>query len=233
MATQQIRVEYDLALPNSFLVDHGTSDGNTRTAVYDGPDKIYLQIGADGREVAGPLTEDDIADGRPMPGDCVDWYEVDCATNPLICQLRGPVIDELEEEYTGETVHPQSPEIEGYPQFSYSTPIMPGDIYDKMSVRVVDGELEVDRWTVEKKLVDRDTAYTWDDIRAKRNMTLEQCDMRTSTDMPSELLEEWKVYRQRLRDLPSVLEAAGVTPMVAYYMFPEPPQGANPVNGAI
>jgi len=62
---------------------------------------------------------------------------------------------------------------------------------------------------------------------------LEQCDMRTSTDMPSELLEEWKVYRQRLRDLPAVLEAAGVTPMVAYYMFPEPPQGANPVNGAL
>ena len=56
MATQQIRVEYDLALPNSFLVDHGTSDGNTRTAVYDGPDKIYLQLGADGREVCGPLT---------------------------------------------------------------------------------------------------------------------------------------------------------------------------------
>ena len=98
MATQQIRVEYDLALPNSFLVDHGTSDGNTRTSVYDGPDKIYLQIGADGREVAGPLTEDDIADGRPMPGDCVDWFEVDCATNPLICQLRGPVIDELAED---------------------------------------------------------------------------------------------------------------------------------------
>ena len=74
MATQTIRVEYDLALPNEFLVDHEQTDGNTRTAVYNGPDKIYLQIGADGREVAGPLTEDTILDGRPMPADCVEWF---------------------------------------------------------------------------------------------------------------------------------------------------------------
>ena len=233
MATQQIRVEYDLALPNSFLVDHGTSDGNTRTAVYDGPDKIYLQIGADGSEVAGPLIEDDIADGRAMPADCVDWFEVDCATNPLICQLRGPVVNELEEEYTGEEVHPQSPEIDGYPRYSYGTPIMPGDLYDAMSVRVVDGEVEVDRWSVSKKLIDRDTDLTWDQLRAKRNMMLESCDSRTSTDMPTDMLETWKAYRQKLRDFPAVMQANNVPPNIAYYMFPEEPAGADAALGAI
>ncbi len=232
MATQQIRVEYDLALPNSFLVDHGTSDGNTRTAVYDGPDKIYLQLGADGREVCGPLTEDDIADGRPMPADCVDWYEVDCATNPLICQLRGPVVNELEEEYTGETVHPGSPVVEGYPQFSYGTPIMPEDIYHKHSVRLVDGELTVHRYTATEKLLDRSSDLTWDDIRQKRNESLEGCDSRQASDMPAALAEEWRVYRQRLRDLPSTLEAAGVSPNIAFYMFPEAPGSATPTNGA-
>lgn len=231
MATQQIRVEYDLALPNEFLVDHGTSDGNTRQAVYDGPDKIYLQIGADGTEVAGPLIEDDIADGRPMPADCVDWLEVDCATNPLICQLRGPVVNELEEEYTGETVHPQSPVVEGYPQFSYGTPIMPEDIYDKNSLTVTDGEISVHRHTVSEKLLDRETLLTWDEIRTKRNEALDGSDSKQASDMPAALQEEWRVYRQRLRDLPATLEAAGVPPSIAYYMFPEQPGGATPVNG--
>jgi len=223
MASEQIRVEYDLALPNSFLVDHSTSDGRTRTAVYDGPDKIYLQIGEDGREIAGPLTEDDILDGRPMPADCVDWFEVDCATNPLICQLRGPVVDELEEEYTGESVHPQSPELEGYPQFSYATPIMPADIYDASSLRVVDGELQIDRWTVSQKMVDRDEDLTWEQLRAKRNQMLETSDMRTSTDMPTDLLEQWKEYRTKLRDFPALMQANNVPPNVAYYMFPAEP----------
>mgnify|MGYP001159407745 FL=1 len=228
MASQQIRVEYDLALPNSFLVDHATTDGKTRTAVYDGPDKIYLQIGADGREVAGPLTEDDILDGRPMPADCVDWFEVDCATNPLVCQLRGPVVDELEEEYTGETVHPGSPDIDGYPQFSYGTPIMPNDLYNKESVRVVKGEITMDRYTVAQKLLDRDDELTWEEIRQKRNDALSNSDSKSADDMPAALLQEWKTYRQKLRDFPATMEAAGVTPSVAFYMFPVEPEFTNP-----
>lgn len=234
MATQQIRVEWDLDLPNSFLVDHSTSDGNTRAAVYDGPDKIFLQIGADGREVAGPLTEDDMADGRPQPADCVERFEVDCATNPLVCQLRGPVIDELEEEYTGETVHPGSPDIDGYPQFSYGTPLMPGDIYNGKSMQVVDGTIQIDRWTVPQKLIDRDALLTWDQIRAKRNEMLEQCDMRTGTDMPTDILDAWKAYRVKLRDFPATMLANNVEPTIAYYMFPESPddiKAKNAVSG--
>ena len=226
MATRQIRVEYDLALPNDFLVDHEQTDGNTRTATYNGPDKIYLQIGEDGTEKHGPLTEDDIADGRPMPEDVVDWFEVDCATNPLVCELRGPVVDELQEEYTANVVHAATPEVDGYPQFYYSTPLMPADIYDKQSLRVVDGEITLDKWTVVQKLLDRDEDLTWDDIRRKRNDMLEQCDMRTTSDMPSSMLEEWKAYRVKLRDFPATMQAAGVTPNWAFYMFPLSPTDA-------
>lgn len=228
MASQQIRVEYDLALPNSFLVDHATTDGKKRTAVYDGPDKVYLQIGSDGKEVAGPLTEDDILDGRPMPADCVDWFEVDCATDPLVCQLRGPVVDELEEEYTGETVHPGSPVIAGYPQFSYGTPIMPADLYNKNSLKVVDGAVTLDRYTVPQKLLDRETELTWEEIRQKRNDALSACDGKTVDDMPAALLKEWKDYRQQLRDFPATMEAAGVSASIAFYMFPQEPEYTTP-----
>jgi hypothetical protein len=228
MASQQIRVEYDLALPNSFLVDHATTDGKKRTAVYDGPDKIYLQIDANGKEIAGPLTEDDILDGRPMPADCAEWFEVDCATNPLVCQLRGPVVNELEEEYTGETVHPGSPVIAGFPQFSYGTPIMPQDLYDDKSLTVADGKVSIDRWTVNKKLLDRDDAPTWDEIRTKRNDALAACDAKTADDMPAALLKEWKDYRQLLRDFPATMQAASVTPSIAFYMFPQEPEFTTP-----
>ena len=83
MATKIISQGWQLSLPNSFLVDHSFSDGKQRDQTYDGPDKIWLQIGADGKEKYGPLTEDDIADGRPKPADVVQWYEVDCARSNL------------------------------------------------------------------------------------------------------------------------------------------------------
>ena len=56
---------------------------------------------------------------------------------------------------------------------------------------------------------------------------LEQTDSRTGADMPDALLNEWKAYRVLLRDLPANLEAAGVEPNIAYYMFPDAP-GAAP-----
>jgi hypothetical protein len=234
MATEIIHVEYELPLPNNFLVDHSFSEGNTRTSAYDGPDKIYLQIGEDGTEKYGPLIEDDILDGRPMPEDVVEWFEVDCTTNPLICQLRGQPINELEEQYTGEVVHEQSPEIDGFPKFTYQTPLMPGDIYDKYSVKVVDGELTIKTWTVIQKLLDRDTDLTWDDIRRHRDGHLQGTDGRVTEDMPQTLKDAWKEYRQKLRDFPEIMQSNGVPPNIAYYMFPENPDAIKePTNGGL
>jgi hypothetical protein len=226
-----ISVEFDLNLPNEFLVDHSQTEGKTRKFTYHGPDKVYLQLGEDGTETHGPLTEEDIADGRPIPADVVEWYEVDCTTNPLICQLRGPVIDELQEERDGEeVVHPGSPAIDGYTQFTYQLPLMPDDIYDRYSVKLVDGELTLKTWSVPEKLLDRQENLTWDDIRKHRNQLLEGSDARVTTDMPTELQDQWKAYRQKLRDLPAVMEAAGVEPSVAFYMFPEQPLGATSIE---
>ena len=223
-----ISVEFDLSLPNSFLVDHSQTEGKTRKFTYHGPDKIWLQIGEDDTETHGPLTAEDIADGRPVPADVVEWLEVDCTTNPLICQLRGPIIDELQEERDGEEVpHPGSPLIEGYPQLKYQLPLMPDDIYDRRSVKLVDGTLTVREWAVAEKLLDKQEFLTWDDVRKHRNQLLEGSDSRVTTDMPTELQDAWKAYRQKLRDLPAVMEAAGVEPSVAFYMFPDQPLGAS------
>lgn len=224
MATKQIHLEYELVLPNDFLIDHDTTEGKTRTTTYDGPDKIYLQIGEDGTEVHGPLTEDNIMDGRPMPADVVEWFEVDCTENPLVCQLRGPIDNSKQEEYTGTVlVSSKTPEIEGYPQFSYNTPLMPSDIYDKYKLRVVDGEVVIPRFSVTEKLLDRKDDLTWEEIRRKRDDILSSTDGKVTEDMPEDLKTEWKAYRQLLRDMPATLQDAGVEPNWAFYMFPDSP----------
>lgn len=218
-----ISVPYNLPLPNEFLVDHSQSEGKTREAVYHGPDKLYLQLDKEThREKYGPLTAEDLADGRPIPIDCY-LYEVDCADHPLICQLRAPIVNELQEDYTDEVIHPESPLIEGYPQFTYQLPLKPEDIYDRFSVRLEDGELKIDAFTIPQKLGDRDVNRSWDDVRAHRDRLLEESDGQVPIDAPAALVEEFKIYRQRLRDLPTIMEAAGVPAHIAFYMFPEHP----------
>ena len=228
-----ISIEYDLPLPNEFLVDHSQSLGKTRKVTYDGPDKLYLYIGEDGFENHGPVTEDDLADGRPCPADAY-LYEIDCTEYPLLCQLRGPVIPHTQEERTGEEViHPQSPYIEGYPQLKYQLPLIPDDIYNRYSVKIVDGNPTLQVWTATQKLIDRDVELTWDDIRNHRDRMLTNSDSQLAEDMPESLKDKWKEYRQRLRDLPAVMQENNVPPSVAYYMFPEIPVDAPPPLTAI
>ena len=234
MATKIISHTWKLKLPNDFLVDHSFSDNKERTAVYDGPDKIYLQLGADGKEKYGPLTEDDIADGRPRPADVVEWFEVDCAandTNTLICQLRGPVIDEKEEERgTGEVVHAGSPDVGAeYPRLSYATPLMTDDIYDFESIKKnSSNQLEISAFTVKQKLNGADVDLTWDNIRSMRTRNLEQSDGSVASDMPTALSDQWKAYRQKLRDFPKTMLDAGVHPNIAQNMFPQDPSYQEP-----
>lgn len=223
----QISVEFDLPLPNEFLVDHSFSEGKTRKYTYHGPDKIYLQIGEDGTEKYGPLTAEDIADGRPVPADVVEWFEVDCTENPLACQLRAPIVNDLQEDYTNDAYHPGSPEVPGYDRYSYSLPLMPADVFDKWNVKVVDGEIKLSVYTVSEKLHGKPEDLTWSDIRNHRDMMLGMSDGQIADDMPQSLKDEWMEYRQKLRDLPTVLEDAGIDPNIAYYMFPLQPKSAN------
>ena len=235
MATKIISHPYKLKLPNSFLVDHSFSDGKERDSNYDGPDKIYLQIGADGKEKYGPLTEDDIADGRPKPLDVEEWFEVDCAAsdlNALICQLRGPVIDEREEERgTGDYWHPGSPDLgSDYGRLGYSLPLMPDDIYNVDSLTVSGGKITIDAFTPREKINGVDKDKTWDDVREQRNQALTASDGDIAEDMPEEMKTKIKAWRQRLRDFPKTMLDNGIEPNVASMMLPNNPMHVDPAS---
>ena len=63
-------------------------------------------------------------------------------------------------------------------------------------------------------------------------MLLKNSDSELQEDMPADLKNQWKDYRQRLRDWPTAMQNAGNSPLFAYYM--EPIQvGADPVTGMI
>ena len=244
MATKIIEQGWQLSLPNDFLTDHSFSDGKYRDQTYDGPDKIYLQIGADGKELYGPLTEDDIADGRPKPADVVQWYEVDCARSnlhTLICQLRGPVVNEKEEDRGAgsDVYHAGSPDMtaDGYDRFTYSSTLFPDDIYNFESITVANpgsagpDDITISAFTPKEKMNGVDFDKTWDHVREHRNKVLANSDGMVAEDMPDALKTQWKTYRQQLRDLPTKMQAAGVHPNFADMMFPMEPNFTNPPDG--
>jgi len=245
MATKIIEHTWKLSLPNSFLVDHSMTDGKQRDQTYDGPDKIYLQIGADGKEHYGPLTEDDIADGRPKPADVVQWFEVDCARSDkhaLICQLRGPVVNEKEEsrDLSVDVAHPGSPDLssDGYQQFTYGSVLYPDDVWNYESITVTNpgsagpDDISISAFTAREKINGVDEDKTWDMVRSHRNRELSNSDGAIAEDMPDALKTQWKTYRQQLRDLPGKMTAASVHPNIADMMFPMQPDYVEPPRDA-
>lgn len=231
-----VEFEWTLNLPNEYMVDHSFTDGHTRTCVYDGPDKLYLIINNDtGKEEMGPITELEKADERPVPINC-RYVEVDCISNPLICQLRGPILDEMEEDYDSFT-HPQGgKDIDGYRSFTYQTPLRPLDVYDPDTIHVdSDDNITIQARTIPWAVMGGgDRVPDWNDVRAKRKQLIKNSDSEVTDDMPQELKDMWADYRQRLRDWPNVMEAAGVPAWIAYNMEPiDPASLEDPDSGDV
>ena len=226
-----IELNYDMPIPNEYLVDHSFSEGKTIPCNYHGPDKLWLHIEKEtGKEKYGPLTAEDMADGRPCPLDCY-FYELDCIEYPLIAQLRAPIINELQDDFTERKPHPQSPKIDGYPQYTYGWPLKPEDVWDRFSVQIIDGKPAIKAFSVAQRMFGKDTLMPWDNVRAKRDMDLRLSDAQVAEDMPQSLKDEYFAYRQLLRDFPTVMQENNVPPHIAYFMMPEHPHNSLPTMG--
>lgn len=218
-----VQFDYTYDIVNELCVDHTFTNGNTRTTTYDGPDKLFFIVdNQTGKEAMGPITEIEKNDGRPLPEGC-RYVEIDCIDNPLLCQLRGPVIDEQEEDHTGDAMPTGVKKITGYNTFTYQTPVLPYQMYDPLNITFNEDDtytlpLREPRDTVMGVDIERD--ITWDDVRAKRNQFLQNSDSQITDDMPADLRAKWVDYRQRLRDWPSVMQSNNISPLFAYYMNP-------------
>jgi len=79
-------------------------------------------------------------------------------------------------------------------------------------------EEETARDAQEKEWTDAAPTRAWASLRQERDAKLASTDWRASSDVT--LSDEWKKYRQDLRDFPSTLDDAKV---VKEYTFPEEP----------
>jgi hypothetical protein len=230
-----IQFNYTYNVPNELCVDHTFTDGKTRTAQYDGPDKLFFIVNnTTGREELGPVTEIEKRDGRPVPDGC-RYVEIDATEYPELCQLRGPILDEMEEDHTGSATPSGVTHVTGYAPFTYQTPILPYQfLHDELVTFAEDGTPTIPVKEPRDFIMGTDIGrdITWDDVRAKRNQFLKNSDSEVTDDMPSVLRNQWLDYRQRLRDWPAAMQAAGNSPIMAYNM--ETIQvGANPTTGMI
>lgn len=99
----------------------------------------------------------------------------------------------------------QSGFIEYYPEYNLNNKVIHNlDIY---SQAITDHKNELLRLEEEQKLIESSKDY-WKEFRRRRDGLLINSDWTQVSDSPlsEEKKEQWKIYRQQLRDLPSIVK---------------------------
>ena len=206
------------------------ANGHTATHTYNGPEFLTFEITNDpehedyGKESGWCLwLKRDLE--RPA-GQDITRVTVDCKEHPLLCEIGN---DEGREDMV---VKRRQREWEilwdapdGYPDVEYTTDVEPKDIYDDANITY---DFDTEEFTIGIRTWEAEGAnmsLTWQDVRDVRDQELNDTDAKVGqTDAPQEIQDAWINYRQRLRDLPSVMEARGYAPWQAVMMFPIVPK---------
>ena len=150
----------------------------------------------------------------------------------MVISDGAPVDDSKQENYKEPPdPHPDSPSITGYDQLMRWTLAdgapKPEDIYDKLGVtkNTTTGNMEIRKIGVNESIHGDDVTLTWAVLRDRRDQQLEGSDGQMASDLPTSMVNEYKAYRQALRDMPSALSA--VDPNIAAYMFPTQPANST------
>lgn len=221
-----IRKEFTFAVPNEWYSDD-FSNGDTKTFVYEGPEYLTIEVDKEtGEELAWCLYTPEEWE-RPTAQDAMR-ITVDCKDNPMLCEI---VNDQGKDDdlhfYDSRAFKTICKAPEGYVDVDVPTDFHVRDIYDEFNVKfnfdTQEFDIPVRTWSSEEG---RDVEeITWNHVRKLRNDMLAATDGILSDDMPQELQNEWRRYRQLLRDAPTALEPFG--PFFASMMLPEEPDTTN------
>ena len=85
--------------------------------------------------------------------------------------------------------------------------------------------MEIRKISVNEAIHGDEVDITWAVLRDRRDQQLEGSDGQMASDLPTSMVDEYKAYRQALRDMPTALSA--VDPNVAAYMFPTQPANST------
>ena len=206
------------------------TQGRTGTFTYKGPEFLTFEINSDkssedyGTETGWCMWEKRDLE-RPSGAD-VTRITVDCKENPLLCEIgNDDGREDMVEFRRGREWKILWDAPDGYMDVEYTDELEPRDVYDDQNITYdfEKGEfvIGIHDWTA----TGSDLSLTWAQVRDTRDAALHETDAKVGmTDAPESIQTAWKEYRQRLRDLPAVMEAKGYEPWQAVQMFPVMPK---------
>jgi len=223
-----IETTFTYDVPDDYLAQTN-NDGNTATATYNGPDKIWVFIDKDTSRSDTArlvLTEEENGADFPVPE---GQYKVmiDCAADPKLCSLFDAKVE-------WDVVQGQTNLVVDLPD---------GTTYERPDPTDVDHTYELDECTynLDGTLSEDGTTYSggtwtmswkqpwtsWEQLIIVRNNMLTASDSKIADDMPEATKQLWLDYRQKLRDLPALFGHGTDSELPAYMInFPVEP-GAN------
>ena len=191
-------------------------------ATYEGPEQLLTEwlVGADPAQCERTVDPDSKDAEKPCPLDCVQVM-LDCNKYPLhALALWG-------QKYPGARI------IVDVGPSDVDNPSIadPHDFQETFDQRSFYYDTATSTWSNGAFNHDGDPTgistegvmFGWDWVRATRNQMLDECDGRVAApDTPEPVIAPWKVYRQRLRDLPSDWAGIGTaTHLIVWPMDPD------------
>lgn len=200
---------YDM--PDAYL--YQTNDlKKTGEWTYRGPDKLWIFIDNNTKKIISRFHYTELDNGADVP-------TPEGQTKVLVNANEEPLIASLIHNEVDYGTLPQT--VEELPDgntYGHPDPQVPDHTYELSEI-----QYDVETGKFLKPLPWKQPHVSWDDLRQWRNQQLSISDAKIRTCRP-ELVSAWEEYRQKLRDLPTLME--GVDPWKV--IFPDAPDALPP-----
>jgi len=206
------------------------TQGKTGTFTYVGPEFLTFEVNNDtssedyGKESGWCLwLKRDLE--RPSAQD-ITRVTVDCKENPLLCEIGNDCgREDLIEFRRAREWEVLWDAPDGFPDVEHTLELEPRDVYNDADItynfETETFNLGVRDWAATGSKMD----LTWQQVRDLRDQMLHETDAKVGqTDAPESIQTAWLDFRQKLRDLPALLQGRGFEPWQAVMMFPNMPK---------
>jgi hypothetical protein len=167
----------------------------TATVTYTGPDRLWVIVDEDSNKISLPAyTTRDDGDSVPVPP---GMYKVELSAENHSDLIIMSLIDKSRMSEPEGIVDVEEPLPDGT-VYLKTDPLHLTTVHNLSDVTY---DVNSKTWTLPYRQAD----ITWDDVINARNGLLTASDGRIAPDMPESLKNKWIEFRQKLRDIPTVL----------------------------
>jgi hypothetical protein len=227
---KQITKDFTYDIPDEYLAQTN-ADGNTATASYTGPEKLWVFVDETTRENKSDAMQiDENWDDNGMPAPTGQTkVELDCkGADTLICAIFLPhsvtltqtdISRDLPEDY-GKYVHAWPP----YPDHAYERELLK---FKPATATVDNDNGDSNHKGGDWELTWKQPWITWEMMTQLRNDQLAMSDAKISFDQPDSVKQPWIDWRKKMRDMPTVWKRGEADEFPAHMVkFPtEPTRG--------